>query len=130
VRAVPTAPLAAGSLVVSYAVVAASGSRPLGGAVLGAGGLCCIGIWTRRHGRRTAARLAGVGFAAFVASHLLALAVGPWPAVLIVATATAGAAWELADRRTPAPALAVSPAASPTAASAPAPKLAFRPPAR
>jgi hypothetical protein len=113
VRALPTAPLAGGSLIASYAVVAASGSRPLGGAVLAAGGLCCIGIWTRRHGRRTAAQLAGVGFAAFVASHLLALAVGPWPAVLIVAAVTAAATWELADARP----------------LAPASTLAFRPPA-
>jgi hypothetical protein len=120
VRALPTAPLAAGTLVVSYAVVAASGSRPLGGAVLAAGGLCCIGIWSSRHGRRVAAQLAGVGFGAFVASHLLALALGPWPAVLIVAAVTAGATWELADKRTLAPA----------PASAPPRKLAFRPPAR
>ncbi len=119
-RALPTAPLAAGTLVVSYAVVAASGSRPLGGAVLAAGGLCCIGVWRRRHGRRTAAQLAGVGFGAFVASHLLALAIGPWPAVLVVAAVTAGATWELADKRTLAPA----------PASALARKLALRPPAR
>jgi hypothetical protein len=110
----PTAPLAAGSLIASYAVVAASGSRPLGGAVLAAGGLCCIGLWTSRHGARTAAQLAGVGFAAFVISHLLALVVGPWPAVLIVAAVTAAATWELADSRT----------------SAPPRALAFRPPAR
>jgi hypothetical protein len=114
VRALPTAPLAAGSLIVSYAVVAATGSRPLGGAVLAAGGLCCIAIWTRRHGSRTAAQLAGVGFAAFVASHVIALAVGPWPAVLIVAAVTAAATWALADARTLAPARTA----------------AFRPPAR
>jgi hypothetical protein len=118
VRALPTAPLAAGSLIVSYAVVAASGSRPLGGAVLAAGGLCCISIWTRRHGRRTAAQLAGVGFAAFVVSHVLALALGPWPAVLIVAAVTGAATWELADARTSQDARASAQA------------LAFRPPAR
>jgi hypothetical protein len=93
----PTAPLAAGSLIVGYAVVAATGSRPLGGAVLAAGGLCCIAIWRRRHGGRTAARLACVGFTAFVASHVLALAIGPWPAVLVAAGATAAASWMLAD---------------------------------
>lgn len=96
-RALPTAPLAAGSLIAGYAVVAATGSRPLGGVVLAIGGLLCIRIWMRRHGTRTAARLAGVGFAAFVASHLLALAVGPWPSVLLVAAATATATWMLAD---------------------------------
>jgi hypothetical protein len=98
-RALPTAPLAAGSLVAGYGVVAATGSRPLGGAVLAAGGLCCIEIWRRRHGTRTAVRLGGVGFAAFVVSHLLALALGPWPAVLIVAVATGAATWGLADSR-------------------------------
>jgi hypothetical protein len=107
VRPLPTAPLAAGSLIVSYATVAASGSRPLGGAVLAIGGVWCIGVWTRRHGAGTAARLAGVGLAAFAASHVLALAVGPWPAVLIAAAGTAGATWTLADARpVGAPALA------------------------
>jgi len=96
-RQLPTAPLAAGSLIVSYAVVEASGSRPLGGAVLALGGLSCIAIWRRRHGSRTAATLAGVGFGAFVVSHLIALATGPWPAVLIAAAATGAAAWALAD---------------------------------
>ena len=96
-RPLPTAPLVAGSLIAAWAVVAATGSRPLGGVVLAIGGLCCIWIWMRRHGRRTAARLGGIGFAAFVVSHVLALAVGPWPAVLIVAGATAAAAWALAD---------------------------------
>ena len=98
-RALPTAPLAAGSLIASYGVVAASGSRPLGGVVLAAGGLCCIGIWRRRHGARIAAQLGGVGFGAFVGSHVLALGVGPWPAVLIVAAATAAATWARADSR-------------------------------
>jgi hypothetical protein len=98
-RSLPTAPLAAGSLIVSYGVVAATGSRPLGGVVLAAGGLCCIEIWRRRHGTRTAVQLGGTGFAAFVVSHLLALALGPWPAVLIVAAVTGAAAWVLADSR-------------------------------
>jgi hypothetical protein len=98
-RALPTAPLAAGTLIASYGVVAASGSRPLGGVVLAAGGLCCIEIWRRRHGTRTAVQLGGIGFAAFVVSHLLALVLGPWPAVLIVAAVTAAAAWALADSR-------------------------------
>jgi hypothetical protein len=103
VRALPTAPLAAGSLIAGYAVVAATASRPLGGVVLAIGGLCCIRIWARRHGTRTAARLAGVGLAALVVSHVLALAVGAWPSVLIVAAATAAATWTLADSRALAP---------------------------
>ncbi|HLH13746.1 MAG TPA: hypothetical protein VKV16_03075 [Solirubrobacteraceae bacterium] len=98
-RSLPTAPLAAGSLIVSYGVVEASGSRPLGGAVLALGGLTCVAVWRRRHGTRTAATLAGVGLGAFVASHLLALAVGPWPSVLAAAAATGAATWTLADAR-------------------------------
>ncbi len=107
-RSTPTAPLAAGSLIAGYAVVAGTGSRPLGGVVLAIGGLCCIRIWTRRHGARTAVRLAGVGLAALVVSHVLALAVGAWPSVLIVAAATAAATWALADARTVAPARALA----------------------
>jgi hypothetical protein len=116
VRALPTAPLGAGSLIAGYAVVAATGSRPLGGVVLAIGGLCCIRIWARRHGTRTAARLAGVGLAAFVASHVLALVIGAWPSVLIVAAATAVATWALADSR--------------PREDAPARGLALRPPVR
>jgi hypothetical protein len=97
----PTAPLAAGSLIVGYAVAAGSGSRSLGGIVLALGGLWCISIWVRRHGPRTAATLAGVGLAALVLSHVLALALGAWPSVLIVAGATAAATWRLADMHTP-----------------------------
>jgi hypothetical protein len=121
-RPLPTAPLAAGSLIASYGVVAATGSRPLGGVVLAAGGLCCIGIWRRRHGTRTAAQLGGVGFAAFVVSHVLALGVGAWPAVLIVAAVTAAATWALADAR-----MLASP---PTPASESPAALASRLPAR
>ena len=98
-RPLPTAPLAAGSLIGGYAVVVASGSRPLGGLVMLAGGLWCIRIWNARHGARTAATLAGVGVAAFIASHVLALAIGAWPSVVLVSALTAAAAWNLADAR-------------------------------
>jgi hypothetical protein len=114
VRTLPTAPLAAGSLIAGYAVAAGSGSRPLGGVVLAVGGVWCIWVWVRRRGPRTAATLAGVGFAALVLSHVLALAIGAWPSVLVVAAATAAAAWTLADAH---------PAGVPRG-------LAFRPPAR
>jgi hypothetical protein len=42
-------------------------------------------------------QLAAVGFAAFVASHLLALVLGAWPAVLIAAAVTAWVTWTRAD---------------------------------
>jgi hypothetical protein len=96
-RAVPTAPVAAASLIVAYAVVVASGSRPLGGVVLAVGGLWCIYAWLRRHGARTATTLGCVGLGLFIASHLLALVVGAWPSVLIVAGVMAWVAWVRAD---------------------------------
>jgi hypothetical protein len=115
----PTAPVAAGSLIVGYAVAASTGSRPLGGVVLAAGGLWCIQAWTRRHGARTATTLAGVGLVAFVASHVLALAIGAWPSVLLVSGAAAAVVWMRADSRAD-----CRPAAEPVRG------LAFRPPAR
>lgn len=98
-RSTPTAPLAAASLIVGYAVAAYTGSRPLGGVVLAIGGLWCIQVWARRHGARMAMTLGCVGFAALVFSHVLALAVGAWPSVLIVAAVTALVVWTRADRQ-------------------------------
>jgi hypothetical protein len=96
-RAFPTAPVAAASFVVSYAVVIATGSRPLGGVVLALGGLWCIRAWFQRHGARTATTLGLVGLGLFIASHLLALVIGAWPSVLVVAGAMALVAWLRAD---------------------------------
>ena len=104
VRRTPTAPLAAASLIVGFAVADYTGSRPLGGVVLAIGGLWCIQVWVRRHGVRTAVILGCVGFAALVFSHVLALAVGAWPSVLLVAAATAYVVWARADRHVLAPA--------------------------
>jgi hypothetical protein len=101
VRQFPTAPVAAGSLIVGYAVVLATGSRTLGGVVLAIGGLWCIHAWASRHGTRTATTLGCIGLALFVASHLLALVVGAWPSVLVVATVMAAVAWARADATLP-----------------------------
>jgi hypothetical protein len=98
-RMTPTAPVAAGSLIVGYAVAASTGSRPLGGVVLVIGGLWCVRAWTLRHGTRTAAILACAGLFAFAVSHVLALAIGAWPAVLLVAAALAATVWVRADAR-------------------------------
>jgi hypothetical protein len=97
VRARPTAPIAGATLILGYAVAATTGSRPLGGAVLVVGGLWCIQTWRQRHGPRTAATLACAGIGAFVLSHVLALAIGAWPSVLLVAFAMATAVWSGAD---------------------------------
>lgn len=98
-RLTPTAPFAAGTLILGYAVAVSTGSRALGGVVLLIGGLCCGWVWMQRHGTRTALRLLGVGLLAFVISHLLALAIGAWPAVLLVSAGVAAAAWMWADSR-------------------------------
>ncbi len=100
-RAFPTAPIAAASLIVGYAVAVATGSRTLGGVVLALGGLWCIHAWLQRHGARTATTLGCVGLGLFIVSHLLALVVGAWPSVVVVAGAMAWAAWVRADSLLP-----------------------------
>jgi hypothetical protein len=67
----PTAPIAAAGLVAGFGVAVATGSRPLGGAVLAACGLTCIAVWLRRDGARVTVELTAAGLAAFVVSHLL-----------------------------------------------------------
>jgi hypothetical protein len=99
VRSTPTAPVAAASLIAGYAVAVGTGSRPLGGVVLAAGGVWCIREWLRRNDTRTAVVLGCAGLAAFILSHVLARAIGAWPAVLLVAGALAVAAWLRADTR-------------------------------
>jgi hypothetical protein len=99
VRSTPTAPVAAASLIAGYAVAVGTGSRPLGGVVLAAGGLWCVREWARRNDARTALVLGVAGLAAFVLSHVLARAIGAWPAVLLVSAALAIAAWLRADTR-------------------------------
>ncbi len=101
----PTAPVAAASLIVGYAVAVSTGSRPLGGVVLALGGVWCIRQWLLRHDRRTAVTLGCVGLAAFVLSHLIALAIGAWPAVLLTAMLVAVVVWQRADARERPPAL-------------------------
>ncbi len=96
-RPLPTAPVAAGSLIAGYAVASGTGSRPLGGVVLLIGGVWCVRVWAARHGARTAGGLAGAGLGAFVGAHLLALAIGPWPSVLLVSAAMAAVAWTRSD---------------------------------
>jgi hypothetical protein len=99
VRRTPTALLASATLILSWGVVEASGSRAVGGVVLAVGGLGCIAIWALRDGPRTATLLGAAGLLAFAVSHVIALALGPWPSVLIVAVAMAALAWTKSDSR-------------------------------
>lgn len=97
--AVPTSVVAAGSLVVGFAVAQATDVRALGGAVLVAGAVWCGRRWVRRQGAVTASVLL-LGYAGgFVGSHLLAREIGAWPSVLTVAGAVGAAAWVASDRR-------------------------------
>lgn len=96
---VPTAPVAAGSLVGGYLVARATGVRPLGGAVLAVGGAWCTREWARRAGTPAAAALLATYLGGFGASHPLAKRVGAWPSVLAVAAVSGAASWALADRR-------------------------------
>jgi hypothetical protein len=97
-RRLPTAPIAAGSLVVGYLVARKSGVRPLGGGVLAAAGGWCAREWTRRSGAPRAGALLGVYAAAFAGSHPLAKRIGAWPAVFTSAAASGAASWVLSDR--------------------------------
>jgi hypothetical protein len=96
----PTAPVAAGSLVAGYLVARETGVRPLGGVVLAAAGAWCHRAWSRRAGSGTAAALLGIYGAGFAGSHPLAKRIGAWPAVLTVAAISGAASWVLADRAT------------------------------
>jgi hypothetical protein len=98
-RPIPTAPFAAGSFLVAWGVVDASGSRTLGGLVLLACAAALGFLWRARCGRGVAARLLGAGVAAFVVSHALGLLIGAWPAVIVSAAAMGWLTWRLADSR-------------------------------
>jgi hypothetical protein len=96
-KTVPSAPIAALSLVIGYAVAAGTGVRALGGLVLLIGLAVCWVLWIRR-GTATAVTLVVAFAIAFAGSHVLALLIGAWPSVLVVAAVMAAMAWRLADR--------------------------------
>jgi hypothetical protein len=96
---IPTAPLVAVGLVGGYVVARETKVRPLGGAVLAAAGLLAGRTWLRTSGPATTVVLSGIYLGGFGASHPLAKKVGPWPAVLGVAAASAVASYALSDRR-------------------------------
>jgi hypothetical protein len=96
---VPTAPVAAGSLIVGYLVARETGVRPLGGVVLALGAAWCARAWIRDTGRGTTGALLALYLALFAASHPLAKQIGAWPSVLTVAAVEGAAAWTAADRR-------------------------------
>ena len=92
-----TWPIASGSLLLGFAVAQATDVRALGGLVLVAGCAWCALRWLRAAGAARAAVLVIVYVAAFVGSHVVADALGPWPAVLLAAAVAGLAAYALAD---------------------------------
>jgi hypothetical protein len=94
---VPTAPIAAGSLIGGYLVARETGVRPLGGAVLAAGGAVCALQWRRTAGVPATVVLLAIYLGGFGASHALAKKIGAWPSVLAVAGASGAAAFALSD---------------------------------
>jgi hypothetical protein len=95
----PSAPVAAASLIAGYGLASTTGKRPLGGLVFAAGTAWCAREWAGRRGAAAAAGLVGVQLGAFVASHRLARRLGAWPSVFASSAASAVAAALVADRR-------------------------------
>ena len=97
--AFPTAPIVAASLVGGYLVARETKIRPLGGAVLAAGGAVASRQWVANAGPAGAAALNAVYLGSFGLSHPLARKIGAWPAVFTAAGVSAAAAWLVSDRR-------------------------------
>lgn len=94
---VNTAPVVALGLVGGWLTARETGIRPLGGVVLAAAGLYAGRTWLARRGPATTAVLGATYVVGFGLSHPLAKKIGPWPAVLTVTAAAAGAAALLSD---------------------------------
>ena len=94
---VPTWPVAAGSLLLGFAVAQATGVRPLGGLVLVLGAGWCALRWRTLAGTGAALALVVLYLAGFVASHVIADTLGTWGAVLFVCAVVGAATWVVAD---------------------------------
>jgi hypothetical protein len=96
----PTSPAAvsAGGLIVGYAVAVIT-TRSLGGVVLVVAGLAAFALWIKAAGLRTALQLGGIYLVLFALSHVVALFLGAWVSVLLVAAIMALSSWWLADSR-------------------------------
>ena len=88
--------LTSAGLIGGFGAARATGSRPLGGAVLAAVGAGTWFVANRGGGPVKASVLTAVYLGAFGGSHPLAKRLGAWPAVYAVAGATAVAAALLA----------------------------------
>ena len=95
----PTWPVAAGSLLLGFAVAQATGARPRGGIVLVLGAGWCAVQWRARRGTFAALALVVLYLAGFAASHAIADTLGAWGAVLFVSAVVAAVTWVVADAR-------------------------------
>ncbi|MEV4349137.1 hypothetical protein AB0J83_32165 [Actinoplanes sp. NPDC049596] len=96
---VPTAAITAASLIGGWQVARSTGVRPLGGAVLAAGGVLAGREWARRTSPAVTGALVATYLGAFGLSHPLAKRIGAWPSVLAVSAVTAATSYVLSDRR-------------------------------
>jgi len=96
-RPFPTWPIAAGALLLGFAVAEATGVRALGGVVLAIGALLCGLRWRLLLGLPRAFALVAVFLAGFALAHPLGDAIGSWPAVVLVAALVGAVAWRVAD---------------------------------
>src|SRR4051812_5843957 len=94
---VPTAVIAALSLVAGFAVAELTDVRALGGVVLLAGVGWCVARSWRTAGWWRVAGVVVVGAAVFVGAHLLGRVVGAWWAVAAAALVLGVATWFLVD---------------------------------
>lgn len=95
----PTWPVAAGSLLLGFAVAQATGVRPLGGLVLLLGAGWCAVQWRARAGTFAALALVVLYLAGFAASHAIADTLGTWGAVLFVSAVVGVVTWVAVDSR-------------------------------
>ncbi|HMJ03024.1 MAG TPA: hypothetical protein VK506_08775 [Conexibacter sp.] len=97
-RPLPTSPLAAGGLLLGFAVAELTGVRAIGGVVLFAAALACGLRWRLLLGLPRALALVAVFLVGFALSHPLGDAIGAWPAVFVVSAVVGAIAWRVADR--------------------------------
>ncbi|WP_308169178.1 hypothetical protein [Cellulomonas hominis] len=96
---VPTAVLAAATLVLGFAVAELTGVRALGGVVLAGGVAWCAARSVRSAGVLRVAAVVALGAVCFVASHVVAGSLGAWPSVVLAAAVLAAGTALLVDRR-------------------------------
>ncbi len=96
-RPLPTWPIAAGGLLLGFAVAELTGVRAVGGVVLFAAALACGLRWRLLLGLPRALALVAVFLAGFALSHPLGDAIGAWPAVFVVAAVVGAIVWRAAD---------------------------------